>query len=123
MGPICDRRQEHLGPADKGIIQMRRLLREGIDTGRGRGRRRGGAELLRSLLRTPGIAARRQLAPNPRSRHHAGEDITNGVRAEATATWPILVPPAEFRALHILATATSRGGPIDIDVLGIRTLC
>jgi len=40
------------------------------------------------------------------------------VRAEATATWPILVPPAEFRALHILATATSRGGPIDIAVWG-----
>jgi hypothetical protein len=25
-------RQEHLGPADKGIIQMRRLLREAINT-------------------------------------------------------------------------------------------
>jgi phthalate 4,5-dioxygenase oxygenase subunit len=32
MGPICDRSQEHLGPADKGIIQMRRLLREAINT-------------------------------------------------------------------------------------------
>jgi phthalate 4,5-dioxygenase oxygenase subunit len=32
MGRICDRSQEHLGPADKGIIQMRRLLREAINT-------------------------------------------------------------------------------------------
>jgi len=32
MGPICDRSKEHLGPADKGIIQMRRLLREAINT-------------------------------------------------------------------------------------------
>jgi len=30
MGPICDRSQEHLGPADKGIIQMRRLLLEAV---------------------------------------------------------------------------------------------
>ena len=37
MGPICDRRQEHLGPADKGIIQMRRLLREAINTVRAGG--------------------------------------------------------------------------------------
>jgi phthalate 4,5-dioxygenase len=32
MGLICDRSQEHLGSADKGIIQMRRLLREAINT-------------------------------------------------------------------------------------------
>jgi len=31
-GAVCDRSQEHLGPADKGIIQMRRLLREAINT-------------------------------------------------------------------------------------------
>jgi hypothetical protein len=37
MGPICDRSQEHLGPADKGIIQMRRLLREAINTVRAGG--------------------------------------------------------------------------------------
>src|SRR5262249_31016472 len=37
MGPICDRSQEHLGPADKGIIQMRRLLREAISTVRAGG--------------------------------------------------------------------------------------
>jgi hypothetical protein len=37
MGPICDRSQEHLGPADKGIIQMRRLLREAINTARAGG--------------------------------------------------------------------------------------
>ena len=32
MGPIVDRRQEHLGPADKAIIQARRLLRQAIKT-------------------------------------------------------------------------------------------
>jgi phthalate 4,5-dioxygenase oxygenase subunit len=37
MGPICDRSQEHLGPADKGVIQMRRLLREAINTVRAGG--------------------------------------------------------------------------------------
>ena len=37
MGLICDRSREHLGPADKGIIQMRRLLREAIDTVRAGG--------------------------------------------------------------------------------------
>jgi hypothetical protein len=35
MGPICDRSQEHLGPADKGIIH--RLLREAINTVRAGG--------------------------------------------------------------------------------------
>lgn len=37
MGAICDRSQEHLGPADKGIIQMRRLLREAINAVRAGG--------------------------------------------------------------------------------------
>jgi phenylpropionate dioxygenase-like ring-hydroxylating dioxygenase large terminal subunit len=37
MGPICDRSEEHLGPADKGIIQMRRVLREAINTVRAGG--------------------------------------------------------------------------------------
>src|SRR5215472_11311286 len=37
MGPICDRSQEHLGPADKGIIQMRRLLREAVNAVRAGG--------------------------------------------------------------------------------------
>jgi phthalate 4,5-dioxygenase len=32
MGPICDRTGEHLGPADKGIIQMRHVLREAMRT-------------------------------------------------------------------------------------------
>src|SRR5207247_1387409 len=32
MGPIVDRRGEHLGPADKAIIQARRLLRQAIKT-------------------------------------------------------------------------------------------
>src|SRR5439155_17808068 len=32
MGPIVDRSKEHLGPADKAIIQMRRLLREAVKT-------------------------------------------------------------------------------------------
>jgi hypothetical protein len=37
IGPICDRSQEHLGAADKGIIQMRRLLRDAINTVRAGG--------------------------------------------------------------------------------------
>jgi phenylpropionate dioxygenase-like ring-hydroxylating dioxygenase large terminal subunit len=32
MGRIVDRSREHLGPADKGIIQLRRLLRRAVDT-------------------------------------------------------------------------------------------
>ena len=30
MGPIVDRSREHLGPADKAIIQARKLLREAV---------------------------------------------------------------------------------------------
>jgi LigXa C-terminal domain like len=81
MGPICDRRHEHLGPADKGIIQMRRLLRDAVSTVRAgghSGRCRG--ELLQSLLRTAGIAARRRLAPDSCARYCAGKDIADGVR-------------------------------------------
>jgi len=32
MGPIVDRTKEHLGPADKAIIQMRRLLFQAMQT-------------------------------------------------------------------------------------------
>jgi len=32
MGPIVDRSKEHLGPADKAIIQMRRLLLQAAKT-------------------------------------------------------------------------------------------
>ena len=32
MGPIVDRSREHLGPADKAIIQARRLLLQAIRT-------------------------------------------------------------------------------------------
>jgi phthalate 4,5-dioxygenase len=32
MGPIVDRTKEHLGPADKAIIHMRRLLRQAVKT-------------------------------------------------------------------------------------------
>ena len=31
QGPIMDRSQEHLGLADKGVVMLRRLLREQID--------------------------------------------------------------------------------------------
>ena len=30
MGPIVDRSKEHLGPADKAIIQARKLLRQAV---------------------------------------------------------------------------------------------
>jgi phthalate 4,5-dioxygenase len=32
MGPIVDRSKEHLGPADKAIIQARKLLRQAVMT-------------------------------------------------------------------------------------------
>jgi phthalate 4,5-dioxygenase oxygenase subunit len=32
MGPILDRSKEHLGPADKAIVQMRRVLRQAVKT-------------------------------------------------------------------------------------------
>jgi phthalate 4,5-dioxygenase len=32
MGRICDRSKEHLGPADKAIIQARKLLRQAVKT-------------------------------------------------------------------------------------------
>ena len=32
MGRIVDRSKEHLGPADKAIIQLRRLLRQAVNT-------------------------------------------------------------------------------------------
>jgi hypothetical protein len=32
MGAVVDRSKEHLGPADKAIIQLRRLLRQAVDT-------------------------------------------------------------------------------------------
>ena len=32
MGPVVDRSREHLGPADKAIIQARRLLLEAVKT-------------------------------------------------------------------------------------------
>jgi hypothetical protein len=80
MGPICDRSKEHLGPADKGIIQMRRLLREAINTVRAGCTPAGIGPSYYDLLRVAGIAAQRQLAPNPRARHRTGEDIADGVK-------------------------------------------
>jgi phenylpropionate dioxygenase-like ring-hydroxylating dioxygenase large terminal subunit len=41
MGPIVDRSQEHLGPADRAIIQARRLLLQAIDTVQAGGTPRG----------------------------------------------------------------------------------
>jgi hypothetical protein len=32
MGAVVDRSKEHLGPADKAIIQLRRLLRQAVNT-------------------------------------------------------------------------------------------
>ena len=32
MGPVVDRSREHLGPADKAIIQARRLLLDAVKT-------------------------------------------------------------------------------------------
>jgi phthalate 4,5-dioxygenase len=34
MGAVVDRSKEHLGPADKAIIQLRRLLRQAVITAR-----------------------------------------------------------------------------------------
>jgi phthalate 4,5-dioxygenase oxygenase subunit len=69
MGSICDRSQEHLGPADKGIIQMRRLLRDAVNTVRAGGTPAGVApsyyDLYCALQVLPREADWRQmLAPN-----------------------------------------------------------
>ncbi len=60
MGGIVDRCKEHLGPADKAIIQLRRLLRQAVKTAEGgRHPRRRAAELLPAARRRDGGAARR----------------------------------------------------------------
>jgi len=41
MGPIVDRSKEHLGPADKAIIQARRLLLQAVKTAQDGGAPRG----------------------------------------------------------------------------------
>jgi hypothetical protein len=50
MGPIVDRSKEHLGPADKAVIQARRLLLDAIRTVRDGGVPRGVAASYYSLV-------------------------------------------------------------------------
>jgi hypothetical protein len=102
MGLICDRSQEHLGPADKGIIQMRRLLREAINTVRAGGTPAGVAPSYYDLyLCTAGIAARHPLASNPRPQHRSGENPADGVGYKGAT--PVLCVGGEPRiARHLV---------------------
>ena len=58
MGPIVDRSKEHLGPADKAVIQARRLLLEAIRTVRDGGTPRGLATSYYKLAAAEGVLPR-----------------------------------------------------------------
>ena len=58
MGPIVDRSKEHLGPADKAVIQARRLLLEAVRAVRDGGIPRGIAPTYYTLAAAEGVVAR-----------------------------------------------------------------
>src|SRR5262245_39294534 len=58
MGPIVDRSQEHLGPADKAIIQARRLLLQAVKTVQEGGTPRGIKPTYYALRATEGVLPR-----------------------------------------------------------------
>jgi hypothetical protein len=58
MGPIVDRSKEHLGPADKAVIQARRLLLEAVRTVRDGGTPRGVAPTYYPLAAAEGVLPR-----------------------------------------------------------------
>jgi phthalate 4,5-dioxygenase len=58
MGPIVDRSKEHLGPADKAVIQARRLLLEAVRTVRDGGTPRGIAPTYYTLAAAEGVLPR-----------------------------------------------------------------
>ncbi|HET9488600.1 MAG TPA: Rieske 2Fe-2S domain-containing protein [Methylomirabilota bacterium] len=58
MGPIVDRSQEHLGPADKAIIQARRLLLQAVKTVRDGGIPLGIQPTYRALRAAEGVVPR-----------------------------------------------------------------
>jgi phenylpropionate dioxygenase-like ring-hydroxylating dioxygenase large terminal subunit len=60
MGRIADRSREHLGPADKAIIQARRLLREAVKVAQAGGAPAGVAPSYRNLCAAEGILPREQ---------------------------------------------------------------
>jgi hypothetical protein len=60
MGRIVDRSREHLGPADKAIIQARRLLREAVAVAAAGGTPAGVAPSYRALLAAEGVLPRDQ---------------------------------------------------------------
>ena len=58
MGPIVDRSLEHLGPADRAVIQARRLLLEAVRTVQDGGAPRGIAPTYYALRAAESIVAR-----------------------------------------------------------------
>jgi hypothetical protein len=58
MGPVCDRTKEHLGPADKAIIQARRLLLGAVKTVQEGGAPRGVAPSYYTLRANEGVIPR-----------------------------------------------------------------
>ena len=88
MGTIVDRSLEHLGPADKAIIQARRLLLQATRTVRGRrhaARRR--ADVLHATAGGGGGAARDGLAHAPRSRGARAGGPAAGVAARSSRAY------------------------------------
>ena len=58
MGPVVDRSREHLGPADKAIIQVRRLLLEAVKTAKDGRAPRGVAPTYYTLRASEGVIPR-----------------------------------------------------------------
>ena len=58
MGPIVDRSKEHLGPADKAIIQARRLLLSAVKADADGGTPRGIDPTYYTLRAAEGVVAR-----------------------------------------------------------------
>jgi phthalate 4,5-dioxygenase oxygenase subunit len=58
MGPIVDRSREHLGPADKAIIQARRLLQQAVKTVQEGGTPRGIKPTYYAIRATEGVVPR-----------------------------------------------------------------
>jgi hypothetical protein len=58
MGPVVDRSKEHLGPADKAIIQARRLLLQAVKSAQDGTAPRGVEPTYYTLRAAEGVVAR-----------------------------------------------------------------
>ena len=99
MGPIVDRSKEHLGPADKAIIQARKLLRQAVKTTEAGGAPDGTGTSYYALRAhegvlpraadwrrvTPEMPARRSCKPSEGPRGNAIVQEPNGADSETSA--------------------------------------